>query len=299
MDAVDIVQLGTAQLVALNLVIAAMMFGVSLQLTVEDFRRVARAPRPFVAGMVAQFALLPAATALGTWAVGVEPQLALGMILVASCPGGAFSNIMTWRARGDVALSVSMTAVSSLAATVLTPLNFAFWGGVNPQTRALLQSIEIPTGGILGLVALVLALPLVLGMLTGRRAPEFVAKSERAFRQLSLVLLLGVVALAFDQNFALFIRRFQTFFWLVVVQNGIALALGAVIAWGARLSESARRAVTLEVGIQNSGLGLLIIFNFFPTAGGMLLITAFWGVWHLVTGLLLSGWWGRRPVAAQ
>ncbi len=297
MDAADIVQLGTLQLVTLNLVIAAMMYGVSLTLTLEDFSRVVRDPRPFLAGMGAQFVLLPAATALGTWALDVEAQLALGMILVAACPGGAFSNIMTWRARGDVALSVSMTAVSSVVATVLTPFNFAFWGAVNPATRAILQSIEIPTGGVLGLVALVLALPLALGMLTGRHAPGFAARSERPFRAFSLVALLGVVAFAFAQNFGLFLRRFDVFFWLVVVQNGAALALGAGIAWAARLAPAARRAVTLEVGIQNSGLGLLIILNFFPTAGGMLLITAFWGVWHLVSGLLLSGWWGRRPIA--
>lgn len=296
MDAADIVQLSTLQLVTLNLVIAAMMYGVSLKLTVADFARVARDPRPFLAGMTGQFLLLPAATALGTWALEVDPQLALGMILVAACPGGAFSNIMTWRARGDVALSVSMTAASSLVATILTPLNFAFWGGVNPHTRAILQSIEIPTGGILGLVALVLALPLLLGMLTGRHFPRFVEQSEKPFRVLSLLALLGVVAFAFAQNFGLFVRRFDLFFWLVVAQNTVALALGAFIAWGARLSAAARRAVTLEVGIQNSGLGLLIILNFFPTAGGMLLIAAFWGVWHIVSGLLLSGWWGRRPI---
>jgi BASS family bile acid:Na+ symporter len=273
-----------------------MMYGVSLKLTVADFARVARDPRPFFAGMGAQFVVLPAATALGTWALDVEPQLSLGMILVAACPGGAFSNIMTWRARGDVALSVSMTAVSSLVATLLTPLNFAFWGGVNPHTRAILQSIEIPAGGVLGLVALVLALPLVLGMLTGRRFPAFVARSERPLRAFSLVALLAVVAFVFARNFGLFLRRFDVFFWLVAVQNGAALALGALISRSARLSAAARRAVTLEVGIQNSGHGLLIILNFFPTASGMLLITAFWGVWHLVSGLLLSGWWGRRPL---
>jgi BASS family bile acid:Na+ symporter len=220
------------------------------------------------------------------------------MILVAACPGGAFSNLMTWRARGDVALSVSMTAVSSLAATLLTPLNFALWGTVNPHTRALLRSIEIPPGGIVGVVVLVLGVPLVLGMLTGRRFPRFVERSERPLRTLSLVVLLAFVAFAFAQNFGLFVRRLDAFFWLVVAQNSAALALGAFAAWALRLRDAERRAVTLEVGIQNSGLGLVLILTFFPGAGGMMLITAFWAVWHLVSGLLLSGWWGRRLPAA-
>jgi BASS family bile acid:Na+ symporter len=123
-----------------------------------------------------------------------------------------------------------------------------------------------------------------------------VARSERPLRAFSLVALLAVVAFVFARNFGLFLRRFDVFFWLVALQNAAALALGALISRSARLSAPARRAVTLEVGIQNSGLGLLIILNFFPTASGMLLITAFWGVWHLVSGLLLSGWWGRRPL---
>lgn len=290
----DIVQFDPAQLFTLNLVLAVMMFGVSLTLTPEEFRRVARRPTPFAAGMVAQFFLLPAATGLLTWAGGVDPELALGMILVAACPGGAFSNLMTFRARGDVALSVSMTAVSSLAATVLTPFNFAFWASVNPHTRELLRSIEIPAGGILSVVFFVLALPLVLGMLVGYRWPRFAARSEGPMRILALVILLAFVGFAFAANFELFLRRFDSFFWLVLAQNALALTLGAVAARAMRLADAERRAVTFEIGIQNSGLGLMIVLTFFPAAGGMMLITAFWGVWHLVSGLALSGWWGRR-----
>jgi bile acid:Na+ symporter, BASS family len=290
----ETVRFDPAGLVVLNAILALMMYGVSLTVRAEDFVRVLRQPQAPLAGLAAQFLLLPAVTGLGTWAFGVEPELALGMILVSSCPGGSFSNLMTFRARGSVALSVSMTAVSSVLATVLTPANFAFWGWVNPHTRGYLQVIRLPAGEILLLVVLVLALPLVLGMLTGRHFPRFALRSDPPLRKLALLVLLAFVGLALAGNLDLFLARFHTVFWLVAAQNLAALTLGALSARALRLADADRRAVTMEVGIQNSGLGLVILFTFFPEASGMMLITAFWGVWHLVTGLALSGWWVRH-----
>ncbi|MBD7978308.1 bile acid:sodium symporter family protein [Serpens gallinarum] len=292
-------QFDAASLILLNIIMACMMFGVSLSLRLEDFRRIALAPIAPLAGMVAQFVLLPAATCLFTWALNIDPELALGMILVSACPGGSFSNVMTWLARGNVAVSISMTAVSSLAATVLTPLNFALYGWLNPHTRNYLTQISLEPASMLTLVLLILALPMVLGMVTGRRLPGFVARSEKPLRIISLLVFLSFVAIAFSKNFGLFIERFHSFFWLVVCHNLLALLLGYGMARLCRLPHSDRRAVTLEVGIQNSGLGLVILFTFFPDAGGMLLITAFWGVWHLVSGLTLSQFWARRPLPAD
>ena len=291
-------QFDPTSLILLNVIMACMMFGVSLSLRLEDFRRIVRAPVAPLAGLIAQFLLLPAATCLFTWAFRIEPELALGMILVAACPGGSFSNIMTWLARGNVAVSVSMTAVSSLAATVLTPLNFAFYGWLNPHTRDYLTQISLEPGGILLLVLLVLALPLALGMFTGRKLPGLVARSEKPLRIVSLLVFLGFVAIAFSNNVELFLARFHSFFWLVVGHNLLALSLGYGMGRLFRLPVSDRRAVTMEVGIQNSGLGLVILFTFFPEAGGMMLITAFWGVWHLVSGLTLSQIWSRLPLPA-
>ncbi|MGP5549146.1 bile acid:sodium symporter family protein [Psychrobacter namhaensis] len=284
-----------SSLVLLNLILALMMFGVSLSLRLEDFKRVILSPIAPIAGLCAQFLLLPLMTCLLTWALNIDPELALGMILVASCPGGSFSNIMTWLARGNVAVSVSMTAVSSLAATVLTPLNFAFYGWLNPHTREYLTQITIEPSSILILVLLVLAVPLVLGMVTGRKLPDLVVRIQKPLRIVSLLVLVGFVAIAFSSNVALFIERFHSFFWLVVAHNLLALSLGYGIGRMLKLPIADRRAVTLEVGIQNSGLGLVILFTFFPEAGGMMLITAFWGVWHLVSGLTLSQIWARIP----
>ena len=284
-----------AGLAAINAIIAVMMFGAALELRLDDFRRVARRPAGLLAGFTAQALLTPAATCLVTILFGVEPVLALGMMLVAACPSGAMSNVLTWRARGTVALSVALTTLSSLAATVLTPLNFALYAGLNPATRAQLQNIGIPAGGILAQTALVLGLPIVVGMLVGARAPRVAARLQGPLRTLSAVALLGFIAGAFWENRGLFVARFDDFFWLVVGQNAMALTIGALVARVARLSEADRRAVTIEVGIHNSALGLVILVTFFPAAGSMMLITAFWGVWHLVSGLALSAWWGRRP----
>lgn len=283
-------------LVLLNVILAAMMFGVSLNLRPADFRRVILSPVAPAAGLVAQFLLLPAATCAVTWLLEVDPELALGMILIAACPGGNFSNIMTFMARGSVAVSVSMTAVSSVAAIALTPINFAFYGWLNPYTRDYLTTISIEPGGILLLVVLVLGLPLLLGMLAGRRWPLMAARSERVVRAVSLLILLAFVAIAFARNFDLFLARFQSFVWLVIGHNLIAFGLGFAMARLARLPAADRRAVTMEVGIQNSGLGLVILFTFFPEAGGMLLIAGFWGVWHLVAGITLSQVWARIPL---
>lgn len=282
-------------LVLLNAIIALMILGASLDLRVADLRAVFARPAGVVAGLSAQAVLTPAATCLLSWVFRVDPALSLGMMLVAACPSGALSNVLTWRARGNVALSVGLTTVSSLAATVLTPLNFALYGWLNPRTRELLQEVAIPVGGILTQVALVLALPVMLGMLIGAQAPRVATRLERPLRSLSFLILLAFIAGAFWENRALFVARFGDFFWLVVLQNAMALGIGLWVARLARLNDADTRAVTIEVGIHNSGLGLAILFTFFPAAGSMMLITAFWGVWHLVSGLALAGWWGRRP----
>jgi BASS family bile acid:Na+ symporter len=280
-------------LFVLNIILAGMMFGVSLQLTGADFRRIFQSPRAPVAGLVAQFLLLPAATCLVTWLLAVPAPLALGMMLVASCPGGTFSNVMTWLGRASVPVSVSMTAVSSLAAVVMTPFNFALYGWLNPHTRSMLREIELDPLQMLTLVGLVLALPMLLGMVFGHRHPRLAQRAEKPMRLVALFVLGGFVAIAVARNFHLFLEYGDRISGLVIVHNLAALGLGAFAGWLIRLPRDERRAVTMEVGIQNSALGLSILFNFFPEAGGMMLITASWGVWHLISGLVLALLWSR------
>ena len=280
-------------MIALNAIIALMMFGVSLELRADDFRRILRAPKAPAIGMLVQFLLLPAATCGLTVLLPIDPHLALGMILVATCPSGTFSNIMTWLARGNVAVSASVTAVSSLTAGIFTPLNFALYARLNPETRALLTTISVDPAELLAMVVLVLILPMVAGMALGKRRPHLARKLEKPLRHFSLLVLLAFVGGALVKNVEQFIEHFHLFFWLVVTLNTMALGLGYLCARLWRLSAADVRAVTLETGIHNSALGMALIFTFFPQASGMLLIAAFWGCWHLVSGLSLAWLWSR------
>ncbi|MBD9676191.1 bile acid:sodium symporter family protein [Pseudomonas sp. PDM18] len=287
-----------ASMIALNAIIALMMFGVSLELRRDDFTRILRQPKAPVIGMLVQFLLLPAATCLLTIVLPIDPELALGMILVATCPSGTFSNIMTWMARGNVAVSASVTAVSGLSAGIFTPLNFALYAGLNPATRDRLTQIHIDPLELVGVVVLVLILPMLLGMALGRHKPQLAQRLEKPLRQLSLLVMLGFVGMAFAKNFQQFMAYFHLFFWLVLLLNGTALLLGYTCARLWKLPDADVRAVTLESGIHNSALGMALILTFFPQAGGMLLIAAFWGCWQLFSGLVLAQLWARRAPRA-
>lgn len=280
----------------LNLLLALMMFGASLSVKWSDFNYLLKAPKaPFI-GLLSQFVVLPLATYLATRLLQVDASMALGMILVASCPGGSFSNIMTWLARGHLATSVSMTGISTLAALVMTPLNFAFYASLSPETSAILANIAVAPSEVMELILMVLVLPLFGGMVVGHHFPTMAAKLDKPFRWLSMLLFLIFVAVAFGANGDLFLEYAQFFVGLVLLHNAIALLIGYMSSKAVGLDSEQIRAVTLEVGIQNSGLGLIIVFNFFPDLGGMMIITAFWGVWHLVSGLVLALYWSRQPI---
>jgi BASS family bile acid:Na+ symporter len=272
-----------------------MMFGASLSIRLSDFKLLLKSPKAPIIGLLSQFVLLPLLTFVLTRILEVDASIALGMILVASCPGGSFSNIMTWLARGDLATSVSMTGISTLAALFLTPLNFTFYASLNGETSALLASIAVEPSQVMELILLVLVLPLFGGMLVGQRFPKAAGKMDRPFRWISMLLFLVFVVVAFSANGDLFFRYAQYFVGLVILHNAIALLIGYMSSRAVGLNIEQIRAVTLEVGIQNSGLGLIIVFNFYADLGGMMIITAFWGVWHLVSGLALALFWSRQP----
>lgn len=274
------------------------MFGASLSVKPSDFGCLLKTPKAPIIGLLCQFVLLPPITFLVTRILQVDASIALGMILVASCPGGSFSNIMTWLARGDMATSVSMTGISTLAALIMTPLNFGYYAGLNAETSALLASIAVEPSEIMQLILLVLIVPLISGILVGQHFPTIASKLDRPFRWVSMLLFLVFVVVAFSANGDLFWEYAQFFVGLVIFHNAIALLIGYGSARLMALDLKQARAVTLEVGIQNSGLGLIIVFNFFPELGGMMIITAFWGVWHLVSGLALALFWSKRPLSA-
>jgi BASS family bile acid:Na+ symporter len=282
-------------LVALNFVLAFVMFGVALDMKPEDFKGVTAAPRAVLIGMLSQFLLLPAAAWALTMVLRPQPSIALGLILVACCPGGNISNFLTNFARGNTALSVTMTAFSTVAALFFTPFNTALWGSLNPATDAILREIAIDPVEMFVAVAILLVLPALLGMGVARRFPAFAVRARGPFRFLSLAVFVLFVALALAANWDYFLRYTQRVVIAVFLLNALGLAIGYLVAGAARLPEADRRAVSIETGIQNSGLGLILIFNFFGGLGGMAITAAWWGIWHILSGLALASWWRRRP----
>jgi BASS family bile acid:Na+ symporter len=299
MDPVDTVQLNfnPTTLTILNVLIGLIMYGVALDIRVDDFRRIIRDPRGPAIGLLAQFLLLPALTFVLVGLLRPSPSVALGMILVAACPGGNFSNFLTSYARGNAALSVSMTAVSTLLAIVMTPFNLQFWGSRTEGARDILTEVSLDPVDLMVTIVLILGVPLVLGMLTRARRPEVAARLRTPMRILSLTLFFAFIAFALIGNWTYFVTYIGVFALVVAAQNAMALLIGYFSATGARLPEYDRRAITMEVGIQNSALGLVIVFTFFDGLGGMAVIAAWWGVWHLIAGLTLGTFWSRRPVA--
>lgn len=283
-------------LTLLNVVLGVIMFGIAIDLRVADFKRVLQLPRAVFAGLCAQFLALPAATFVLIQILRPAPEFALGMLLVSSCPGGNISNFVTHISRGNSALSVTMTAVSSLAAIVMTPLNFAFWGQLDSQLAPLLQSVSLQFSDMLIMVCIMLGAPLALGMWLAARYPGFTAYLRTPLRWFSFAAFFGFVLAAAANNLDAFRQYLSLVLGLVILHNLIAFGCGYLLARLVRLPDADTRAVTVEVGIQNSGLGLILIFNFFGGLGGMALIAACWGIWHIIAGSVLASFWSRRPL---
>jgi BASS family bile acid:Na+ symporter len=283
----------------LRIVIATILFGIALDTRVSDFRAAARRPGVIALGVGLQFLVLPALTFGLTLALGVQGSVALGMILVACCPPGNVSNIVTHQARGDVALSVSMTAVANLLAIVLMPLNFALWGGVHPTGGPLMQELQLNATSLLAEVGLVIGVPFLLGLAIGNRFPTFARRAGKIIAPLAFLSLGGLILVALAGNWSLFVAWIGVVAIAVALHDALALGLGYSVGRLTRLPERSTRAMTFEVGIRNAGLGLLLVFTSFGGLGGMALVAAWWGIWDIVVALALARWWRRRPPADE
>ena len=301
MSELDLVRLNFSplSLQILNGVLAVVMFSIALDLDPAAFRELLRRPKPLLTGLFSQFVVLPVLTFLLILATRPSPSIALGLILVAACPGGNISNFLTHRAGGNVALSVSMTAIATMAAIVLTPVNIAFWGSLYEPSRTLLRETAIDPAQVAFTVGAMLVLPLVLGMLLAAKAPELAARIRRPMQAFSMLIFVAFIVIALAANFGHFLNIAGLVAGLVLAHNALALGGGFSIATLMRLDPADRRAVTIETGIQNSGLGLILIFAFFQGLGGMAVVAAFWGMWHAISGLALAQIWSRRPAGAK
>ncbi|MGL5013707.1 MAG: bile acid:sodium symporter family protein [Bacteroidales bacterium] len=283
----------------MNIVLALIMFGVALGIKFSSFKSILRSPRSLILGLIFQWLALPAFTFLLIYLFNdfLSPMVAMGMILVASCPGGNVSNFMTSFAKGNTELSVCMTAVSTVFTPLITPLNFSLWGRLYSQFVMESGLREVPVLEIAFMpmfeqVLILLGIPIVLGMLCTRFYPMVTKGLIKPLQVVSLLFFVVMVGVAFGNNFDLFTQYISLIFIIVLAHNLLALGIGYFGSRMFRLPMADSRSLTIEVGIQNSGLGLVLLFNpsIFPSegCGGMLFITAWWGIWHIISGLTVA-----------
>jgi BASS family bile acid:Na+ symporter len=278
----------------LNLALAVVMFGVALGITFDDFKQLLKQPKLVLIGVLLQFVLLPLVTFLLVILIKPQPSIALGMFMVAACPGGNISNFMTHLAKGNTALSVSLTAFATFLAMFMMPFNFSFYSELYQPTAQIIKTVELDSFGLVKLVLLILGVPLLFGMLLRHKNAALALKLSKLLKPLSIVVFVVIIVIAFSNNIDVFNNYIHYVFAIGVTHNLIALTLGFLVAKMFRLSFKNQKTLAIETGIQNSGLGLLLIFSFFNGLGGMAILAAFWGIWHIASGLLLAFFWSRK-----
>ena len=291
---------------AINIVLCFVMFGVALNIQPGQFTRLIKNPKLPLIGLFSQLIALPAMTFLLVILINpyITPTVAMGMILVAACPGGNISNFISSYSKANTELAVGLTATSTIFATFTTPFNFAFWGGmyvkyISNHAGHMLKPLTIDNWQMFETVFILLGIPLIIGILFSKKFPAATEKIKKPIQSLSLVFFVGMIVMAFANNWSLFIQYIFFIFVIVLVHNSLALITGYSIGRIFRVSEANRRTLTIETGIHNSGLGLLLLFNpkIFPLSlqiGGMIFIVAWWGIWHIVSGLAIASVWHRR-----
>ena len=281
-------------LVILNVVLGLIMLGVALDVTIDDFKVVVRKPKPMVIAIIAQLLVLPAVTFGLTLILPVTASMALGMILVACCPPGNISQVLTHRSGGNVALSVSMTAVSNLIYIFVLPFSVAFWGSLRPDTKALLHVVALNGWQMLLEILLVIGLPFAVGLAVRHRLPRLATRIQPFVKWFSLLALLGFIVAALAGNWTYFVAFLGLIVLAVTIHDAVPLAIGWTTAAVGGLGTRERKAMTFEVGIRNAGLGLGLIFTFFGGLGGMAIVAGWWGIWDIVAGLVVAALWARH-----
>lgn len=259
------------------------MFGMGLTLSLDDFREVVKRPFDVTIGVLGQFIIMPLLAVLLTKIIPMSPEVAAGVILVGCCPGGTSSNVMTYLSKGDVALSVTCTSVTTLAAPLVTP--FLVWA---------FASQYLPVDGwamFLSIVKVVLV-PLALGALLQKLVPSIVKAAIPALPLVSVTGIVLIVAAVVGASKGAIVQSGLLVFAVVVLHNGLGYTLGFFAAKFAGLSLAKRKAIAIEVGMQNSGLGAALATAYFSPLAAV--PSAIFSVWHNISGALLANWFSSR-----
>ena len=272
----------------MNIALGLVMFCIALNLTARDFKQLWLAPKPIIAGLISQFIALPLVTFfLVTW-FNPPAGVGLGMIMVAACPGGNVSNFITQLAKGNTALSISLTALATAVAVLMTPLNFTLYASLWTPGSSFMQKVSVDVWSMAVLVGLLLGFPLGMGLWMRHSQPTRAKKLAIWINRGALLFFLGLIIAALLQNKAQIEAYSGLLFGYVFIHQGLAMATGYGMSRLFGLGVSNQKTLIIETGIQNSGLGLMLIFTFFNGLGSMALIAAFWGIWHLISGLLMG-----------
>ena len=264
---------------AINPMLGVIMFGMGLTLSPQDFRIVFSRPKDIIIGCLAQFTVMPL-LALGlSWAFALPKELALGVILVGCCPGGTASNVITYLAKGDLALSVGMTATSTLLAPLLTPLLVLMLAGT---------MVEVDTIGMLLSIVYVVIAPIAVGLIFQRYLPKFTKEIVPYLPAFSSIVIAFVVGIVVSHNADRLLVGGMIVVLVVMLHNLCGLSLGYIIGRLLGLADSKKRAISIEVGMQNSGLASSLATLHFAAYPLATIPGAIFSVWHNISGALVA-----------
>ena len=263
--------------------LASVMFIMGLTLTDEDFLRISKDPRPVFVGVLLQFLLMPILALTLATMLQLSNQLTAGMVLVGSCAGGTASNVISYLAKGDVALSISMTMTSTLAGVIATPLLCSFY---------LSETVAVDTLGMLLSISQIVLVPVVLGSLVNHYAHSAVLRFESWLPSISIAIILLIIAIIVALNSQQLLEVGLLTLIAVILHNLLGLTGGFCISrlFGFNLRQS--HTIAIEVGMQNSGLGAALALQFF--SGAAALPAALFSVWHNISGSILASHWSQR-----
>lgn len=268
--------------------LGVVMFGMGLTLTLPDFTRILKRPWMVAIGVVLQYLIMPLTAWLIALALQLPAELAAGVILVGCAPGGTASNVVTYLSRGDTALSVTVTTCSTLLAPVLTPLLTLWLAG---------QFLEVPFASMMMSILQTVLLPVVAGLVVRLLLRTWVERAQPVLPWLSTIAIALIVAAVVAGSADKIVEAGLLVFLAVLLHNGFGLLLGYLAAWGLRMTQRERRAISIEVGMQNSGLAAsLAAAHFSPLAA---LPAAVFSVWHNLSGAIFALIMGRRPVTDE
>jgi len=300
-NSLDAVQINASSdgLIVLKICLAFILFSLAIDIKKEDFKTLYTNPKSVIIGCFSQIFLLPFLTFVLVLIIKPPASIAMGMIMVSACPCGNMSTYISYIAKGYIPLSITITAISTLLASITTPFNFYFYASHYSPANAMLQEIHISFWYLLSSIILLLILPLMLGVSLQQFFPELIKKINKPVKIIALLFFILFLVGAFVGNRVVFIQYLPQIFGVVFIQNTLAFLVGYFFPKLFKIPETHCRSISIETGIHNSGLGLILVMSFFKGNGGMALIAAWWGIWHIISGMALAYFWKRKKIMSE